>query len=324
MKAWVVTGVGGPGDVLEQTERAVPEPGPAQALVEVAAVGLGLPDVLMCRGGYAFSPTIPFTPGQEVAGTVVAVGEASTATVGQRVMGVTSFYSGDGGYAEYCIVPDRSRYPIPDEMDDTTAAGFGIAFHTAWVGLKFRAEIRAGEVLLVHGGAGGTGAAAIQLGKALGAEVIATASTADKLDYCRAQGADHVINYEEDDFVAAVRSITDDRRADVVYDPVGGEACERSVRCLASGGRILAVGFASGRWGSPDTAALVMGNGAVLGVFVGAHDHDQMLGAHAELMDLFRSGALQPASTVVGFDAVADQLVLLEDRRVLGRVVAAL
>lgn len=324
MKAWVVEGKGAPEDVISSTERDVPEPGPGEALLKVAAAGLGLPDVLMCRGKYAMSPPQPFVPGQEVAGEVVAVGEHCAYAVDDRVMGVTAFYQGHGSFAEYCIAPDFSLYPLADGMDDLQAAGFTIPYHTAWVGLVERGGLAAGEVLLVHGAAGGSGAAAIRLGKALGATVIATASSQGKIDYAAAQGADHCINYADTDFVEAVNALTGGAGADVVYDPVGGETFERSLECIASGGRLLAIGYASGRWGVADGRTLVARNASSIGVYVGAYGHEQMQVFHAALLDLVASGRLDPApETVIGFDELGESLTRLAERRILGKVVMA-
>jgi NADPH2:quinone reductase len=325
MKAWSVTGVGSPEQVIADGECAIPQPGPGEVQLQVAAAGMGLPDVFMCKGEYVFSPALPFIPGQEVAGVVSAVGEGASATIGQRVMGVTAFYNGNGSYAQYCLAPEFALYPIPEGMSDIEAAAFGIPYHTAWVGLVLRAAIQPGEILLVHGGSGGTGSAAIQLGKALGARVIATASAARKLDYCRELGADHCINYSEQDFVATVLEITGGRGADVVYDPVGGEIFERSVSCSASSGRLLAVGFASGKWGMADTHELVMRNCGVQGVFVGAYGHDEMLRAHKALSDLYKAKkiAVQVGAQIT-FAEVAQYLGRLERREVQGKVVVAL
>ena len=325
MRAWCVNGVGHPKDVIALEEREVPQPGPGEVQIQVTAAGMGLPDVLMCKGEYVFSPELPFTPGQEVAGVITAVGEGCSAEPGQQVMGVTAFYTGNGSYAEYCLAAEFSLYPIPEGMSDVEAAAFGIPYHTAWLGLRLRADIQAGEVLLVHGGAGGTGSAAIQLGKALGATVIATASSTAKLDYCRSLGADHCINYREQDFSGEVLALTEGRGADVIYDPVGGEIFERSVSCTASGGRLLAIGFACGRWGSADTNELVMRNCSVLGVFVGAYSHADRLEAHAALAQLYANGKIAvQLDKQIGFDEVAQHLSRLEDRKVQGKIVVSM
>jgi len=325
MHAWQVGRTGEPGDVLERVQRPVPEPGEGEALVRVAAAGLGLPDVFMCRGTYAFSPPRPFVPGQEMCGTVVAAGADCDLAVGQRVMGVTAFYNGHGGLAEYCIAPDFSLYPVPDEMEDTEAAAFTIPCHTAWVGLVLRAGLSAGEVLLVHGAAGGTGAAGIRLGLALGADVIAVVGGAEKAATAREAGAQHVIDHRGKDFVAAVLELTGGRGADVVYDPVGGETFERSVDCTASGGRLLAVGFASGRWGAADSGRLVARNCAALGVYVGAHDHSELLECHHRLCELRAAGTLSPSpAQAVAFHEIGAALQRLGGRSVPGKLVADL
>lgn len=325
IRAWCVSGVGQPKDVIALDEREMPQPGLGEVQIRVMAAGMGLPDVLMCKGEYAFSPELPFTPGQEVVGVVTAVGEGCSAQIGQQVMGVTAFYTGNGSYAEYCLAPEFSLYPIPEGMSDGEAAAFGIPYHTAWVGLKLRADMQAGEVLLVHGGAGGTGSAAIQLGKALGAKVIATASGAGKLDYCRSLGADHCINYHEQDFSSEVLALTEGRGADVIYDPVGGEIFERSVSCTASGGRLLAVGFASGQWGSADTSELVMRNCSVLGVFVGAYGQQERFDGHAALSDLYKAGKITvPIDAIIRFEDIAEYLTRLERREVQGKIVVSM
>ncbi|MEH6581333.1 MAG: NADPH:quinone oxidoreductase family protein [Halioglobus sp.] len=325
MQALCVTGVGQPKDVMVLQERELPQPGPGELQIKVAAAGMGLPDVLMCKGEYAFSPELPFTPGQEVAGVVTAVGEGCTTQVGERVMGVTSFYTGNGSYAQYCIAPESTLYPMTQGMSAVEAAAFCIPFHTAIVSLKLRAALQADEVLLVHGGAGGSGSAAIQLGKALGAQVIATASSEQKLDYCRSQGADHCVNYREQDFSARVLELTAGRGADVIFDPVGGEIFERSVSCTASGGRVLAVGFASGRWGTVDTEAMVMRNCSTMGVFAGAYGHEEMLVCHEELLKLYTAGklSLQP-EVAQGLESVVEYLTRLKRREIQGKVVVAI
>lgn len=325
MKAWKVDGVGDPADVIQLVDCPVPEPAPGQVQIKVAAAGMGLPDVLMCRGEYAFSPELPFTPGQEVAGVITAVGDGSRAEVGQRVMAITAFYAGHGSFAEYCLAPDHALYPVPDVMSDIEAAAFCIPYHTAICGLKDRAQLQAGETLLIHGAAGGSGSAAIQLGKAMGALVIATAGTEDKLAYCRSLGADLAINNREEDFSTAVLEVTDGKGADVVYDPVGGKIFEQSLSCTASGGRLLAIGFASGSWGKLETADLVARNCSSVGVYVGAYSHDQMLPMHAELMEHCAAGRITTQVDVVApFGEVDDYLECLKRREVSGKVVMSL
>jgi len=324
MQAWQVTAVGKPEEVITLQQRERPTPGPGEVQIKVAAAGMGLPDVLMCKGKYAFSPELPFTPGQEVAGVISAVGEGTTLELGQRVMGITSFYTGNGSFAQYCVAPEFSLYPMSSSMNPEEAAAFCIPFHTAIVGLDLRAQLQVGEVVLVHGGAGGSGSAAIQLAKAMGATVIATASTAQKLQYCSSLGADYCVNYREEDFVAEVLALTQDKGADVIFDPVGGEVFEKSVQCTASGGRLLAIGFACGRWGTADTQQMVARNCSSMGVYVGAYGHEETMRCHASLLEYHQAGKIivQP-DTVVRFDAVGEYLNKLERREVQGKVVVS-
>lgn len=324
MKAWQVKQLGSPAEAIFLVERDIPEPGFGQVQVKVGAVGIGLPDVLMCHGKYAFKPELPFTPGQEICGIVSAVGEGCSLSVGDRVMGITCFIDGHGGFAEYCLANESTVYPVGEGMPDTDAAAFCIPYHTAIAGLKLQGKMQPGEMLLVHGAAGGSGYTAIQLGKAMGATVIATAGTAEKLDFCLAQGADHAINYREDDWVAQVMNLTDGRGVDVVYDPVGGDIFEQSLECCASGGRLLAIGFASGRWGSPATQDLVMKNCSVVGVFVGAYSHAQLLPSHLELLEYYRQGQISlRLDAIIGLDQLAGYLERLERREVQGKVVVS-
>jgi NADPH2:quinone reductase len=213
-------------------------------------------------------------------------------------------------------------YPVPDGMSDEGAAAFGIPYQTAWIGLVTRGGLKEGDTLVVLGGAGGSGSAAVQLGHALGARVIAVAGGAEKAQQCRVFGADETIDHQQQDFVAEVNRLTEERGADLVFDPVGGEMLRRSVHCLANAGRLLAVGFACGEWGDASTHALVLKNASVLGVFAGAYNPRQRLEIHAELTRLYEQRLIAPlVHDVVGFDAVPQALSDLESRRVNGKLV---
>ena len=240
MRAWQTVKSGRPADALAlNVDAAAPEPRAGTVLVDVVAAGIGLPDALMCQGSYALTPTLPFTQGQEVVGRVAGQGEGVEGrAVGDRVMAVTSFFTGHGGFAEQCLALDDFCLLVPDGMSDAEAAGFLIPFHTAYVGLVTRGRVEAGETLVVLGGAGGTGQAAIQLGKALGARVVATAGGPEKAAFCRELGADDVVDHRTTDIAEGVRAATDGRGADAIYDPVGGDAFTRATRCIAPGGRI--------------------------------------------------------------------------------------
>jgi NADPH2:quinone reductase len=323
MRAWQVRGHGEPGAVMALTETEIGEPGPGELVVDVHASALGLPDVLMCRGSYPLTPALPFTPGQEFVGTVSAAGPGAMTPVGTRVMGVAAFMIGRGAYAAQCKTYDPMIFPAADDMDDATASAFTIAYHTGYIALVRRAKLVAGETLLVHGGAGGTGYAAIQLGKALGARVIATAGGAEKAAFCREVGADLVIDHTQENFVDIVNAATGGRGADIVYDPVGGAMFEDSTRCIAQEGRLLPIGFACGRWGTVSPETLALKNIAIVGALGGGFDRAYMLRMHDTLLTLHRAGKIRVVvSRRIGFDAIGAAVQSLADRQVLGRIAA--
>jgi NADPH:quinone reductase len=323
MKAWQVTTQGEPSIVMSQTDKELGEVGPGELHVKVAASAIGFPDVLMCRGTYPLTPQLPFTPGQEFVGTVTAAGPGTTLPIGTRVMGVSAFMLGQGAFAEQCNTYEQMIFPIDVAIDDADAAAFTIAYHTAYIGLVRRAKLIAGETVLVHGGAGGTGFAAIQLAKALGARVIATAGGAKKVALCRELGADIAIDYNSTDFSAAVNKETGGRGVDVVFDPVGGEIFENSINCLAHEGRLLPIGFACGRWGEISPALLVFKNASIVGTIAGGFDRDYMLSMHKELLSMYSRGLIKVSlDRKIGFADIRDSMQDLADRKVLGRVVA--
>lgn len=323
MRAWRVTGRGEPREVMEEVESELEPVGPGELVVRVAASALGFPDVLMCRGTYPLTPPLPFTPGQEFVGVVTEVGPGVSTPVGTRLMGVSTFMIGRGSFAEHCKTYEAMSFPVGAGMADADAAAFTIAYHTAYIALVRRAKLAEGEVLLVHGGAGGTGFAAIQLGKALGAKVIATAGGSEKVALCRALGADRVIDYAREDFVRLVNEETGGRGADIVFDPVGGEIFENSVNCLASEGRLLPIGFACGRWGVVSPEALVLKNVSIVGALGGGFDRDYMLSMHDRLLELYGKGTIKVSiDHRIGLADIRDGVQALADRKVLGRIVA--
>jgi NADPH2:quinone reductase len=323
MRAWQIQKHGEPAEAIQLCEVPVPEPQPDEVRIRVAAAGLGLPDVFLCRGSYAYRPSLPFTPGQEVAGVVSAVGAEASTAVGTRVMAVTAFFRGFGGLAEEALALDAATHPAPEDMDATDAAGFVIPYHTAAIGLTVRGRLQAGESLLVLGAAGGSGAAAIQLGRALGARVIAVASGPEKSQACRALGADEVVDSRAQDLVTAVREATGKRGADVVFDPVGGESFDAALECIASEGRVLAIGYASGAWHDASTAALVRKNASVVGVFVGAYAKPFLSELHTELLSHWKSGRIRSlVSKQVDFEDVPQALGEIAARRATGKIVA--
>jgi NADPH2:quinone reductase len=222
MKSWIVNKLGDPSDVLELKELPVPSVEEGKLLIQVEASSLNFFDILLCQGKYQEKPPTPFTPGAEIAGIVRAVGEGSRFTVGQRVVATPALPK--GGLSEWVSVPEESVYVISDSLSPNEAASMFITYQTSYYALYNRANIQKGEVLLVHAGAGGVGSAAIQLGKARGAKIIATAGGPEKVQLCKDLGADIAIDYLTEDFVAIVKKETDGRGADVIYDPVGGSS----------------------------------------------------------------------------------------------------
>ena len=327
MRAWQTLKSARPMDALSLYEAAdPPKLTPGTVHLEVLAAGIGLPDAFMCQGSYALTPsTFPFTQGQEVVGRVVGWSEGvENRKVGDRVMAVTSFFTGNGSFAEQCLALDDFCLPVPDDMTDAEGAGFLIPFHTAYIALDTRAKLEAGETLLVIGGAGGTGQAAMQIGKALGARVIATAGSPEKAEFCRELGADHVVDYRAEDIAEGVKAATDGRGADAIYDPVGGDAFTSATRCVVPGGRILAIGFASGSWGQVDTAHLVYNNYSVVGVIPTHYDRAFKQRTQERLLGWWRGGKLRPRiDDLVAFDALPEALERLIAGGVRGKLALA-
>jgi NADPH:quinone reductase len=322
MRAWQVQGAGEPIDVLHAVELDPPEPGPGQVRIRVTAAGIGLPDVLMCRGTYPLTPPLPFVSGQEATGTITAIGEGVALSVGARVMCVTAFWAGHGSFAEECLVAADSAFAIPAGLTDTEAAGFWIPHLTAWIGLVDRGGVGSGDWLAVLGAAGGSGIAAVQLGHALGARVIAVVSDAERAAFCRGLGADVTINHPDGPIDAALREATGGRGVDIVYDPVGGSLAEGAAGALARDGRLLAVGFASGAWPRLATHNLVVTNTSLVGVFAGGYSRGELDGIHANLAALVGDGRLRNAvSDEVRFDALPDALQRMANRAVVGKLV---
>lgn len=323
MRAWQIDGVGAPADVLHRVELPVPDPGPGEVLLRVQAAGVGMPDAFMCRATYAFSPTLPFVPGQEICGTVVAVGEGSTARVGDRLMGVTSFYDGRGGLADYTIANDATLFRVPEGMSSSDAATFRIGYSTALIGLQRRGQIQAGETVVVLGASGGSGSTAVQVAAALGARVLAVVSTPEKVALSTALGASAVVNRSEVDVASAVNEMTDGRGADLVYDPVGGDLANSTLKCLAPGGRLLAMGFASGDWANPPIAEIVRRNVSLVGVYAGGIGRTENESDHELLLSLYAEGKLQSFVTEVSFEHGVDAVVAVDEGTVVGKFVVA-
>jgi NADPH2:quinone reductase len=318
MRAWQVQGAGEPMDVLHLIELEPPEPGPGQVRIRVTAAGIGLPDVFMCRGTYPLTPPLPFTPGQEATGTVTAVGDGVDIPIGSRIMCVTMFWQGCGSFAEECLVAADSAFAVPDGLTDAEAAGFWIPHLTGWIGLVDRGQIAAGDWLAVLGAAGGSGIAAIQLGHALGAQVIAVVSDTERAAFCRELGADTTLNRRDGPLAPALREVTGGHGVDLIYDPVGGAPAEDAARALARYGRLLAVGFASGAWPTLATHDLVVTNTSLVGVFAGGYGREELDAIFANLAMLIDEGKLRNAVTAqIPFDELNSAL----DRMARGGVV---
>ena len=292
MKAMLATRWCDPKD-LEYAEVPLPTPGPGDVLIDVKAIGCNFPDILIVQGKYQKKPPLPFSPGVEVSGIVRACGpKVRRFTPGDRVFALM----GGGGYAEAVVVPERRVYALPASLGFDEGAAFGLVYQTSWCALVHRAALRAGEWLLVHGAAGGVGLAAVQIGKALGARVIATAGAPEKLTVARQAGAEVLVNYRTEDWVARVREVTGGG-ADVIYDPVGGDVFDGSTKCINFEGRLLVIGFAGGR--IPEIAAnrILLKNISVVGVHWGLYQErgsplvDRWM---EDLLALVERGQLRP------------------------------
>ncbi len=322
MRAWGAKTFGEPLDVLELEDRTLPEPQEGQIELKVSCAGVGLPDVLMLQGNYPAVVKPPVAPGQEVVGTVTKVGAGANFEVGQKVMASTLFAFGQGGFADYCLGGTAMTFPMPEGMSDEQGAGFIVPYHTAYVGLVQRGELKEEETLLVLGGAGSSGSAAIVLGKALGATVIATASSEEKADFCRELGADHVINYCEEAIRHEVNRLTDGVGAQIVYDPVGGSAYKEATKCIAQHGRIIFVGYGSGSWPEVDPLHVVLRSYTLIGAFAGARSPEEIAEHHAHMMELFEAGKLWvPVDKVFDFDETPQAIERVNKGDMLGKVV---
>ncbi|MBR7742501.1 NADPH:quinone oxidoreductase family protein [Phycicoccus sp. BSK3Z-2] len=325
MRGWLVSELGAPRDVLTLADVPDPTPGPGQVVVRVLATPANFPDVLMCRGEYQVKPDLPFTPGVEVCGEVVALGEGvgpDGPAVGDRVVGGTVLPR--GGFAELAVMDVASTFPAPDALDDAQASSLFIGYQTGWFGLHRRAALREGETLLVHAAAGGVGSAAIQLGKAAGARVIGVVGGPAKAEVARTLGADVVVDRHTEDFVEVVKAETGGRGADVVYDPVGGETYRRSTKCIAFEGRIVVVGFAGGEIQAPALGHALVKNYSVLGLHWGLYqrmDPAAVRRCHDDLVRLAAEGVVAPlVSERLALTAVADGIQRLADGDTVGRV----
>lgn len=313
MQAWQVHENGEPSEVMRLSDVERPTPGDGQILLRVRAANINFPDALMVRGHYQVRPPLPFTPGVEICGETED---------GRRVIATPALPH--GGFAEYAVADAAAVLPAPDSLDDAEAAALHIGYQTGWFGLHRRARLEAGETLLVHAAAGGVGSAAVQLGKAAGATVIGVVGGSDKAAVARELGCDVVVDRRAEDVVGAVKEATGGRGADVIYDPVGGEAYTQSTKVVAFEGRIVVVGFASGTIPSPALNHALVKNYSILGLHWGLYNTRNpklVQHCHEQLTDLAARGAILPlVSERVPLDGAAAAVQRVADGVTTGRV----
>jgi NADPH2:quinone reductase len=317
MQAWQVHENGEPSEVMRLTDAEPPTPGDGQVLLRVRAANVNFPDALLCRGQYQVRPPLPFTPGVEV---------CADTEDGRRVIANPALPH--GGFAEYALADANALLPAPDSLDDAQAAALHIGYQTGWFGLHRRAHLEAGETLLVHAAAGGVGSAAVQLGKAAGATVIGVVGGAAKAAVARELGCDIVIDRHTEDVVAAVKEATGGRGADVIYDPVGGQAYTQSAKTVAFEGRIVVVGFASGTIPSPALNHALVKNYSILGLHWGLYNTKNpalVRHCHEQLTALAARGAIEPlVSERVLLEDAARAVQRVADGETTGRVTVVL
>lgn len=312
---------------IQLDEVELPPPAEDEVQIAIRACAVNFPDLLMIQGKYQFKPPLPFAPGGEYAGDIVQVGDKVTGyKPGDRVMGGNRY----GGYAEGINALVETIRPMPGDLPYEKAAAYSTAYQTAWVALTIRGNLQSGETLLVHGATGGVGLAAVDVGKHLGARVIATGGTDEKLAVVKSRGADHVVNYTQPDgtlggFREQVKTLTDGKGADVIYDPVGGSVFDESMRCINWNGRILTIGFTSGVWPQAPVNHILIKQISVIGVRAGeVGRRDPELGDRIkrELYDMLAAGVIDPyVCQTFKLNEAIDAMRMLEQRRVVGKVV---
>jgi NADPH:quinone reductase len=312
------------GDPSLLTLEELPPPalGPGQIRIATHAAGVNFADTLVVAGKYQEKPPLPFIPGFEIAGVVSEIGDGVTGiALGDRVMALT----GSGGFADEAVVGADAVFKIPDSMSFEAAAGFPIAYGTSHGALDWRAHLQPGEILLVHGAAGGVGLTAVEIGKAMGATVIATASSAAKLEIARSRGADHLIDYSAEDVQAQIKALLGERRVDVAYDPVGGSAFEASLRTIAWEGRILIIGFAGGTVPQIPANILLVKNCSVIGFYWSSYrtrNPALLRGSFETLLGWVAEGKLRPlVSEALPLDRAVEAIGRLKARQATGKLV---
>ncbi len=320
MKAWRVHEFAPYRDALVYEDCDDPQAVPQSTVIAVEAAGVNFPDILFIEGNYQLKPPRPFTPGIEAAGRVVEAGLGSRFQVGDRVV-----CSGLGAFADRMLVMDSMASKVPDEISSVDAAAMRIVYETSLMAINYKAQLQPGEVLLVHGGAGGVGTSSIQVGKAMGAIVIATASGAEDIKVCYDTGADHVIDWRNEDIVSEVKRLTAGRGADVIIDPVGGDAFDASTHCVAFEGRLVVIGFASGRIPEIKAHMILNKNMSVMGFFWTNYlfKRPQLVAEFQDkINDLYRVGKFKPVvSEVRPMSGLVDALDLMTAHHAHGKQV---
>lgn len=321
MKAVLCKEWGGP-DLLTFEDIEAPTPGPGEIKVAVKSAGINFADTLMIAGTYQFKPSFPFVPGLELAGVVLECGEGVTRLkVGDRIMG----FARHGCFAEEAVINEMAAALLPSDLDDVTASAMPVVYGTSHVGLTHRVNLRAGETLLVIGAAGGVGLSAVEIGRAIGATVIAAASSTEKLELAESRGAQYLINYKSEDMRKRVKELTDGRGADVIFDPVGGDAFDAAMRCINWEGRILVIGFSSGRIPHAACNIVLVKNISIVGFPWGAyasHNPQLLLDSMKNLTEWYVDGKVKPhVSQKLPITEAGQALELLIARRSIGKVV---
>ena len=308
---------------VEIQEVEPPTPGPGEVLIKVHAASINFPDLLLCQGKYQLKLEPPFTPGMDLSGTIAAMGaDVTDFSVGDAVCGGARF----GGFADFAVVKAEGLQRKPENLSFDQAASYSAAYLTAYVALVRRGRLQAGETLLVHGASGGVGMAAVDVGKLLGATVIATGGSDEKLEKVKAYGADHVIN-TGDGFREKVKELTDGRGADVIYDPVGGNVFDESVRCIAFDGRLLVIGFTSGRIATVSTNMPLIKGFSVVGVRAGEYGRQFPERGRENVEQNWtwaREGKTRPyVHETLPLERALDGFASLQNRKVVGKVILA-
>jgi NADPH2:quinone reductase len=321
MKAILCTEWGGPEKLIVGDAPSL-SAGPGEVVIDMRAAGVNFADTVIIQGTYQLKPDFPFTPGLEVAGVVAQLGDGvDSVSVGDRVVGIPNI----GAFAEQVVVKAAAVVPIPDDMDFEAAASFAVAYSTSHMALDYRAGLKKGETLLVFGAAGGVGLTAVELGNIMGAKVIACASTQEKLDLCSKRGAEHVINYTEEDIRERVKEITGGKGADVIYDPVGGKAFDAAMRAINWEGRIVVIGFASGDFNQVRTNIMMVKNIAVMGFYWGSysiHRPSAIGDSMSALIQMWKERKITPhISHSMPLDRAGEALAMMIGRKSTGKMV---